>query len=183
MHVEELNIGGLKLISPRLFQDARGFFLESYQQPRYAASGIACPFVQTNHSRSLRGTLRGLHYQQGQAKLITVIRGRIFDVVVDLRPESQTFGRWEAATLDDEKHQQLFVPEGLAHGFCVVSDVADVVYQTTSVYDPRLEGAIRYDDHELAIPWPITPPTLSARDLGAESFAAFRARLNPQGGA
>lgn len=183
MHVEELKIAGLKLISPRRFQDARGFFVENYQQPRYAAAGIACSFVQTNHSRSLHGTLRGMHYQHGQAKLITVIRGCIFDAVVDLRPESPTFGRWETATLDDEKHQQLFVPEGFAHGFCAISDVADVVYQTTSVYDPELEGAIRYDDDELAIRWPITSPNLSPRDLNAESFAAFRERLNSQGGA
>jgi dTDP-4-dehydrorhamnose 3,5-epimerase len=182
VHVEDLKIGGAKLISPRIFQDARGFFLESYQQPRYTAAGIECSFVQTNHSRSLRGTLRGLHYQRGQAKLITVVRGRIFDVVVDLRLGSPTFGQWDAALLDDEKLQQLFVPEGLAHGFSVVSDVADVVYQTTSVYDPKLEGVIRYDDAELAIPWPIQHPTVSERDAAAESFAAFRARLQRQGG-
>jgi len=181
VHVEELKIGGVKLISPRVFPDARGFFLEHYHQPRYAAAGIECSFVQTNHSRSLRSTLRGLHYQRGQAKLITVVRGRIFDVVVDLRPASPTFGQWDAATLDDEKLQQLFVPDGLAHGFSVVSDVADVVYQTSSVYDPKAEGVIRYDDAELAIPWPMQPPIVSQRDATAESFAAFRASLEQQG--
>ncbi|HEY6726544.1 MAG TPA: dTDP-4-dehydrorhamnose 3,5-epimerase [Polyangiaceae bacterium] len=181
MHVEDLKLGGVKLISPRVFQDARGFFLESYQKARYAAAGIECSFVQTNHSRSLRGTLRGLHYQRGQAKLITVVRGSIFDVVVDLRAGSPTFGQWDAAVIDDEELQQLFVPDGFAHGFAVVSDVADVVYQTTSVYDPELEGVVRYDDAELAIPWPIQRPVLSERDAAAPSLAAFRASLLSQG--
>jgi len=183
MHVEDLRISGLKLISPRLFQDTRGFFLEQYHQPGYAAAGIECGFVQTNHSRSLRGTIRGLHYQRGQAKLVSVVRGRIFDVVVDLRPGSPTFGEWDTVTLDDEKHQQLFVPDGFAHGFSVLSDVADVVYQITSVYDPQLQGVIRYDDHELAIPWSTRDVTISRRDADAESFAAFKARLDRQGGA
>lgn len=181
MDVQELKLGGVKLISPTIFQDARGFFLERYHEPRYRAFGIEYAFLQTNHSRSLYGTLRGLHYQRGQAKLISVVRGRIFDVVVDLRLESPTFGQWESAMLDDEKHQQLFVPEGLAHGFSVISDVADVVYQTTSVYDPALEGAIHYDDDELAIPWPVERPTVSERDANAESFAAFRATLKREG--
>lgn len=182
MHVEDLKMSGLKLISPRLFRDARGFFLEQYHQPGYAAAGIECGFVQTNHSRSLRGTVRGLHYQRGQAKLVSVVRGRIFDVVVDLRLGSPTFGQWETVTLDDEKHQQLFVPDGFAHGFSVLSDVADVVYQITSVYDPQLQGVIRYDDDELAIPWSTRDATVSRRDAAAESFAAFKARLELQGG-
>jgi dTDP-4-dehydrorhamnose 3,5-epimerase len=183
VNVEELKLAGAKLISPRVFQDARGFFLENYHEPRYQAAGVTCQFVQTNHSRSALGTLRGLHYQlaPGQAKLITVIRGRIFDAAVDLRSDSPTFGQWDAVILDDEKHQQLFIPEGFAHGFCVMSEVADVVYQISSVYDPRAESAIRFDDAELAIPWPSANPRVSERDAGAESFQAFRARLNAQG--
>ena len=110
-----------------------------------------------------------------------MIRGCIYDDVVDLRSESPTFGQWDAVTLDDEKHQQLFVPEGFAHGFCVVSDVADVVYQVSSVYDPHAERAIRFDDAELAIPWPSAHPRVSERDASAESFREFKARVNAQG--
>jgi len=179
VEVTELSLGGLKLVKPRVFRDDRGFFLEAHNEARYRAAGIDCRFVQDNHSRSVRGTLRGLHYQStpGQAKLVRVALGRIFDVVVDLRPESPTFGKWHANYLDADEHLQLFVPVGFAHGFSVVSDVADVLYKVSTPYDAKTELAIRYDDPEIGIGWPGESPILSARDQTAESFAAYRERL------
>ncbi len=179
MIVEELALSGLKLIRPRVFADERGLLFESYQAPRYRAHGIHDEFVQDNHVCSRRDTLRGLHYQShpGQAKLIRVTRGRIFDVAVDIRPGSPTFGRWASAMLDAERHEQLYIPVGFAHGFCVVSDVADVVYKLGAVYDPSAECGIAHDDPELAIDWPVSTPRLSPRDRANESFAVFRARV------
>jgi dTDP-4-dehydrorhamnose 3,5-epimerase len=178
MHVEELSLSGLKLIRPRIFEDQRGFFLESYNFERYAAAGIDCVFVQDNHSRSVKGTLRGLHYQAspGQAKLLRVAAGRIFDVAVDIRPESPTFGKWDGVVLDGESHQQLFIPVGFAHGFCVLSDSADVLYKVSSVYVAATERGIRYDDPEIGVAWPVEAPIVSERDRNAESFADFRRR-------
>jgi dTDP-4-dehydrorhamnose 3,5-epimerase len=183
MNVIDLPLDGLKLVRPRVFADARGFLVESYRESRYAEAGIACRFVQDNHSRSNAGVLRGLHYQAagrggpGQAKLVRVARGRIFDVAVDIRPNSPTFGRWHGEWLDEVDHAQLFLPVGFAHGFCVDGDVADVVYKVSSAYDAALERSIRYDDPELGIDWPIDNPVLSERDLEAESFASFRDRV------
>ncbi len=179
MEVLDLELAGLKLIRPPIFGDSRGFFLESYNQERYRAAGIEPPFVQDNHSRSAKGTLRGLHYQStpGQAKLIRVTLGRIWDVVVDIRPESKTFGKWSAIELDDEKRAQLFVPVGFAHGFCALSETADVQYKVSALYDAKTECTIDYADPELALPWPVKEPLLSARDRQGESFAAFRARV------
>ena len=183
MTVTDSSPPGVKLVHPVVHRDERGFFVETYQQQRYAAAGIHANFVQDNHSRSSRGTLRGLHMQvtAQQAKLVRVIAGAIFDVAVDLRVGSPSFGQWFGTELSADNFAQLFVPEGLAHGFSVISDVADVVYQTTSVYDPALEGAIHYDDDELAIPWPVERPTVSERDASAQSFAAFRATLKREG--
>jgi dTDP-4-dehydrorhamnose 3,5-epimerase len=177
--VLELELPGLKLIQPAVFGDERGFFLETYSAGRYAAAGIDVTFVQDNHSRSVHGTLRGLHYQSqpGQAKLVRVVVGRIFDVAVDIRPGSPTFGRWLGVELDADKHEQLFVPVGFAHGFCVLSDVAEVVYKVSSPYDGKTECSIDYADPDLAVAWPVPKPLLSARDQQAESFAAFRARV------
>jgi dTDP-4-dehydrorhamnose 3,5-epimerase len=179
MHVRPLGLSGLLLIEPRVFRDARGFFLEPYNAERYAAAGIAVTFVQDNHSMSVQGTLRGLHYQShaGQAKLVRVTRGRIWDVAVDIRPDSPTFGRWEAIELGGEGHEQIFVPVGFAHGFCVLTESAEVLYKVTTVYDAQTECAIRYDDAELGVRWPVTRPVLSDRDLAAESFADFRRRV------
>jgi dTDP-4-dehydrorhamnose 3,5-epimerase len=178
LQVIDLELNGLKLVRPQLFGDERGFFLETYSAPRYHAAGIDALFVQDNHSLSVKGTLRGLHYQSspGQAKLMRVSRGRIWDVAVDIRPESKTFGRWQAMELDDEKREQLFIPVGFAHGFCVLSDVAEVQYKVSTPYDAKTECAISYADPELNVAWPIDNPVLSARDLQAESFADFRAR-------
>ncbi len=181
MEVSDLRLGGLKLVRPTVFRDSRGFFLESYHSPRYRALGIDVEFVQDNHSRSVQGTLRGLHYQShpGQAKLVRVGAGRVWDVVVDIRPESTTFGQWEGVYLDAEEHLQLFVPIGFAHGFCVVSDFAEMLYKVTSPYDPTTECSIRYDDPELGVTWPVRDPVLSERDRQAESFAQFRSRVRP----
>lgn len=179
MQVEDLSLPGLKLIRPRVFRDARGFFFESYHEPRFRAAGIDCVFVQDNHSRSVKDTVRGLHYQSspGQAKLLRVTSGRIFDVAVDIRPDSPTFGKWEGAYLDAEEHAQLFIPVGFAHGFCVTSETADVCYKVTSVYDAATECSIRWDDPDIGVTWPTTTPLLSARDLDAETFESFAERV------
>lgn len=178
MDVKELKLSGILLISPRVFKDNRGFFVETYQDARYRKAGIDCGFVQDNHSRSAERTLRGLHYQSspGQAKLIRVGAGRIFDVVVDIRPDSPTFGQWDGVYLDAEDHQQLFVPVGFAHGFCVVSEMADVIYKVSAPYDASTECGIAYDDPTIAVDWPVKDPILSARDQKAESFVDYASR-------
>jgi len=175
----DLPLAGLTLVKPRVIGDTRGFFIETYSQTRYREAGIECTFVQDNHSRSKRGTLRGLHYQSspGQAKLIRVASGSIFDVAVDIRPGSPTFGQWYGATLDDVEHAQLFVPVGFAHGFCVTSDVADVVYKVSSLYDASTEADLRWNDPDIGVNWPVAEPLLSARDQQAESFADLAKRL------
>lgn len=180
MQVQDLSLPGLKLIKPRVFRDPRGFFLENYHEPRFRAAGIDCVFVQDNHSRSVKDTVRGLHYQSspGQAKLLRVTSGRIFDVAVDIRPDSPTYGKWEGAFLDAEEHAQLFIPIGFAHGFCVMSDTADVHYKVTSVYDPATECSIRWNDPEIGVKWPTASPLLSARDEQAESFRDYDLRMN-----
>lgn len=174
-----LGLRGLLLIEPTVFADARGFFLEAYNRDEFAAAGITCEFVQDNHSRSSRNILRGMHYQShpGQAKLVRVSHGKIFDVAVDIRPESETFGQWEGIELDSESHRQLFVPVGFAHGFCVLSERADVQYKLSAPYDPATEAGFRWDDPEIGIDWPVTEPVLSVRDQQAESFLALRERL------
>lgn len=162
-----LEIPDVILIEPRVFADERGFFLESYHRDKFAALGIDCPFTQDNHSQSVRGTLRGLHFQSapGQAKLVRVVRGQIWDVAVDIRPGSPTFGRWVAAELSETNKRMLFVPVGFAHGFVVQSDVADVLYKCSHVYVAETEAGIAWDDPDVAVPWPIDTPLLSARDL------------------
>ncbi|HEY1534713.1 MAG TPA: dTDP-4-dehydrorhamnose 3,5-epimerase [Polyangiaceae bacterium] len=179
MKVIDLELSGLKLIQPTVFADERGFFLETYSEPRYRAAGIEVRFQQDNHSRSAKGTLRGLHYQSkpGQAKLIRVATGRIWDVAVDIRPDSSTFGRWHGLELNDQERQQLFVPVGFAHGFCVLSEFADVQYKVSTPYDAATECGIAYSDPDLNVQWPVASPILSARDQQAESFASFRARV------
>jgi dTDP-4-dehydrorhamnose 3,5-epimerase len=178
VQVTDLELEGLKLIHPAVFGDERGFFLETYNAVRYAEVGIVEIFQQDNHSRSIRGTLRGLHYQSqpGQAKLVRVTLGRIWDVALDIRPESKTFGQWHGLELDAEERAQLFVPVGFAHGFCVLSDFAEVQYKVSAPYDAKTECSIHYADPELAVRWPVKEPLLSARDQQAESFASFRAR-------
>jgi dTDP-4-dehydrorhamnose 3,5-epimerase len=149
-------LDGLVLIAPAVHRDSRGFFHETYRRDVYANLGVGVEFVQDNHSRSTRGVVRGMHFQvgSGQAKLVRCARGSILDVVVDIRRASPTFGQWEAFTLDDENLHQLFVPVGFAHGFCVTSEVADVVYKCSSYYDEELERGIRFDDPAIGIEWP-----------------------------
>ena len=174
MTVHETSLPGVRVVEPRVFGDARGFFLERYHAARYAEAGIDADFVQDNHSRSRRGTLRGLHFQRRhpQGKLVEAARGRIWDVVVDLRPGSPTFGRWEGVELSDETHRQLWVPPGFAHGFCVLSDEADVLYKCTGVYRPDDEGGVRWDDPGLGIDWPLDDaPLLSDKDRALPTLA------------
>ncbi len=179
MQVIDLPLPGLKLLKPRVIRDRRGFFVETYSHPRYAEAGIECTFVQDNHSRSTRGTLRGLHYQSspGQAKLIRVTHGSIFDVAVDIRPQSPTFGKWHGIYVNADEHAQFFVPVGFAHGFCVVSDVADVIYKVSNVYDAKTESGIRWNDPEIGVEWPLADPLLSPRDEQTESFAEYAKRV------
>ena len=166
MTVLETTLPGALVIEPTVFGDERGFFLERYHATRYADAGITATFVQDNHSRSRRGILRGLHFQKlhPQGKLIEVARGRIWDVIVDARPASPMFGQWEGFNLSEDNHRQLWVPPGFAHGFCVTSDVADVLYKCTDVYRPDDEGGIAWDDPDLGIDWPVRDPILSAKD-------------------
>jgi dTDP-4-dehydrorhamnose 3,5-epimerase len=158
---------GVLVIEPTAFGDERGFFLETFQADRYRElAGIGPSFVQDNHSRSVRGVLRGLHVQKRrpQGKLIRVARGEVFDVAADIDPRSPTFGRWVGTTLSDANHHQLWIPPGFAHGFVVLSDVADFEYKCTDYYDPDSECGVIWNDKDLAIAWPIDRPTLSAKD-------------------
>lgn len=177
MKVTPTTIPDVLLIEPKVFGDERGFFLESFNQKAFdAAVGRHVAFVQDNHSRSAKGVLRGLHYQlppHAQGKLVRVTRGAVFDVAVDNRRDSPTYGRWVGVELSGENHRQLWIPPGLAHGFLVTSESADFLYKTTEFYTPAAERAIRWDDPALAIEWPLAglTPTLSAKDLAAPTLA------------
>lgn len=167
MKIHETKLPGLLIIEPDVFGDERGFFLETWNAERYRKAGFPnVNFVQDNHSRSLRGVLRGLHYQRchPQGKLVSVATGVVFDISVDLRPGSPTFGQWFGLELDEKDHRQLWIPPGFAHGFCVLSEHADFQYKCTDFYNPNDEGGIRWNDPDLAIDWPIEAPTLSAKD-------------------
>lgn len=159
---------GVLLIEPDVFGDARGFFMETYQEERYRKGGIKIRFVQDNLSYSLKGTLRGLHYQlpHAQAKLVQVLDGEVFDVVVDIRKGSPNFGKWISTILSGENRRQLFIPEGFAHGFCVVSPHALFTYKCSDFYDPPSERGVIWSDPDLAIPWPVEKPLLSQKDEG-----------------
>jgi dTDP-4-dehydrorhamnose 3,5-epimerase len=180
MNVRTTDLPGVLLLEPRVFHDARGFFLECYNQETFRSAGIATPFVQDNLSRSCRHTLRGLHWQalpHPQAKLVRAVTGEIWDAVVDLRPRSPTCGRWAAFTLSDENRHMLYVPAGCAHGFCVLSERADVLYKCSDLYHPECERVLRWNDPEIAIPWPVRTPLLSDRDRQARPLAELRADL------
>ncbi len=166
-------LNGVVLLEPVVHGDERGFMVETYRRDTWAELGVDVEFVQQNHSRSARNTLRGLHFQTepGQAKLVRCPRGSIFDVAVDLRRGSPTYGEWEGHVLDDERHRQLFVPAGFGHGFAVLSDVADVAYQLSSTYDPLTEAGIAWDDPDVAVEWPVAEPLLSERDRTAPKLA------------
>ncbi|MBX5468847.1 MAG: dTDP-4-dehydrorhamnose 3,5-epimerase [Thermoleophilaceae bacterium] len=175
----ETRLDGLVLLEAEKHGDHRGFFMETYRRALYASFGIHDSFVQDNHSRSSRGVLRGMHFQiePGQAKLVRCARGAILDVVVDIRRGSPTFGEWEAFELSDENARQLYVPIGFAHGFCVTSEVADVVYKVSSYYDPVFESGIAYDDPDVGIEWPDLELQVSERDASAPRLAQVADQL------
>lgn len=164
---EQLEIPEVMLVEPKAFADHRGYFVETYKRSDFEANGIPELFVQDNHSYSVRGVLRGLHYQmdpKAQGKLVSVIQGEIFDVAVDIREGSPTYGRWVGVTLSAKDHQMLYVPAGFAHGFCVVSNEADVVYKVTEEYAPEVDRGIRWNDPDVGVRWPIAQPLLSPKD-------------------
>jgi dTDP-4-dehydrorhamnose 3,5-epimerase len=179
MRLVPTSLPGVVVIEPNIYRDGRGFFLEVYHEHKYRAAGIDVRFVQDNHSRSVRGTLRGLHwqYRHPQAKLIRVIHGEIFDVAVDIRRGSPTFGQWTAAALSSDNFRQMFIPEGFAHGFAVTSDIAEVEYKCTDVYDPEGEAGLAWDDEALKIEWPNRSPLLSERDRRHAPFSPDRRDL------
>jgi dTDP-4-dehydrorhamnose 3,5-epimerase len=165
---KKLSIPDVLLVEAKAFPDDRGFFLESFKESNFVKNGITNRFVQDNHSYSKKGVLRGLHYQknpQAQAKLVTVIRGEIFDVAVDMRKNSPTYGMWVGEILSVQNHRMLYVPEGFAHGFCVLSDDADVVYKVNREYSPEHDRGIIWNDPNVKIDWPIKNPILSSKDL------------------
>lgn len=178
MRVLNTRLDGPLLIEPVVHGDERGFFLETYRRDILEAAGLDLDFVQDNHSRSRLGIVRGMHFQPGQAKLVRCSSGAIFDVVVDIRVGSPTFGQWDGYRLDDETHRQLYCPDGFAHGFCVLSDLADVTYKTSSYYDPSAESGFAYDDPAVAIRWPAEHElTASNRDRNARTLADIAAEL------
>ena len=169
MNALSTRLPGVLILEPRTFHDNRGYFLETWNLARFAAAGLPERFVQDNLSSSKRGVLRGLHYQwpAAQGKLLQVLRGEVFDVAVDIRPGSPTYGRWEGVTLSAENGRQLYVPEGFAHGFVVTGGEALVSYKCTDYYQPRDEGVVRWDDPDLGIAWPVAAPTLAPKDRDA----------------
>jgi dTDP-4-dehydrorhamnose 3,5-epimerase len=177
MKISYSKLKGCVIIEPRVFGDDRGFFLETFQASRYKQeAGIDLPFVQDNHSRSARGVLRGLHFQKTkpQGKLVRVVSGEVYDVAVDIRKGSATFGEWEGVILSEENKRQFWVPPGFAHGFVVLSDTADFEYKCTDYYDPSDEGSILWNDPDLGISWPIANPVLSTKDKSAQRLVDLR---------
>ena len=167
MNIIETTLPGVLLIEPKVFGDARGFFLESWNRQTFAELGLDLDFVQDNHSRSARGVLRGLHYQlnEPQGKLVRVVSGAVFDVAVDLRKSSPHFGQWVGSELSADNHRMLWVPPGFGHGFLVLSDTADFLYKTTAYYAPQWDRGVRWDDPQIGVQWPLDgAPTLSAKD-------------------
>lgn len=173
MQVDKTKLEGVLLVTPQVFGDDRGFFMETYNREKAIEHGLPGDFVQDNHSKSSYGVLRGLHYQnpQWQGKLVRVVQGEIFDVAVDIRAGSSTYGEWVGFYLNDENKQQLYVPEGFAHGFCVTSDTAEVVYKCTSLYAPNQEGSLLWNDTDVGVEWPIAKPKLSAKDAEGTPLA------------
>ncbi|OHD53331.1 MAG: dTDP-4-dehydrorhamnose 3,5-epimerase [Spirochaetes bacterium GWF1_49_6] len=179
MKVQAGAIEGTLIITPDIFEDERGFFLESYNRDKFAQFGIDIQFPQDNHSKSVRNTLRGLHYQThpGQAKLVRVIHGAIWDVAVDIRPGSPTLGKWFGLELSAKNKQMFFIPAGFAHGFCVTSETAEVLYKVSSVYNPQTEAGLMWNDPDIGIEWPSAEPVLSNRDMNNPSFKEYKKGL------
>jgi dTDP-4-dehydrorhamnose 3,5-epimerase len=178
-HVLPTKLDGVVLLEPVVHGDERGFMVETFSRDTWAEAGVGVEFVQQNHSRSSRGTLRGIHFQTepGQAKLVRCARGAVLDVAVDLRRSSPTYGQWEAHVLDDEKHRQLFVPVGFGHGFAVLSEVADFTYLLSSLYDPLTEAGIAWDDPDIGVDWQVSEPLLSERDKSGPKLAEIAETL------
>lgn len=166
MNVITTPLDGVVVIEPKVFGDKRGYFLETYHAEKYAEAGIALPFVQDNHSYSRKGTLRGLHaqYRHPQGKLVRALEGEVFDVAVDIRPNSPTLGQWFGVTLSGENFRQLYIPPGFAHGFCVLSETVHFEYKCTDIYDPECELTVQWNEPTIAIDWPIDSPLLSPKD-------------------
>jgi dTDP-4-dehydrorhamnose 3,5-epimerase len=181
MKVVATALDGVVIVKPRVFGDQRGFFLETYQAARYKTSGIGAGFVQDNISRSVAGTLRGLHYQypRAQAKLVQVLQGEVYDVAVDIRRGSPNFGKWVGVTLSAENHHQMYIPEGFAHGFCVLSESALFMYKCSDYYVPEDEYGVQWNDPVLNIRWPVERPVLSERDLGLPALGSIAADALP----
>lgn len=181
VEVRKTDLPGVLLITPAVFRDDRGFFLESFNEADFAHVGVDAHFVQDNHSRSAKGVLRGLHYQlhHPQGKLVRVVRGKIFDVAADIRPESPTFGKWVGATLDDREMTAIWIPPGFAHGFCALSDDADVTYKCTDFYAPGDEAGVLWNDPLLGIKWPVENPIINAKDRSYPPLTADRRDLPP----
>ena len=179
MNFRPTPLSGVILVEPDVHRDARGFFLETYHAAKYKAGGIDASFVQDNHSRSGKGTLRGLHAQwrKPQGKLVRTLQGEIFDVAVDVRPGSPTYGRWFGARLTSDNHHQLWVPAGFIHGFCVLSETAEVEYKCTDLYDPGGELGVRWDDPAIGIDWPVRAPILSPKDAAAPLLSEVEGKL------
>lgn len=179
MNLLKTELPGVMIVEPSVYRDGRGFFVETYQAARYAGLGLPDRFVQDNHSRSLRGTVRGLHAQlkRPQGKLIRVIQGAVFDVAVDVRLGSPTFGRWVGIELTADSFRQVYIPPGFAHGFCVTSEYADVAYKCTEYYEPGDELGLIWNDDDLAIAWPVACPLLSDKDRNAARLSALTHRL------
>jgi dTDP-4-dehydrorhamnose 3,5-epimerase len=182
MNVQKTALAGVLLIEPRVFADARGCFFEAYREDRYAELGVSGPFVQDNISVSCRGVLRGLHLQHpyAQGKLVSVIHGEVFDVVVDVRVGSPTFGTWTGEHLSSENHRQMWIPPGFAHGFVALSDTATFCYKVTEAYHPETELTIRWDDDQIGIRWPIRDPILAPKDRVAPSLAELPSERLPR---
>lgn len=173
MQIKTTPLSGVYVIEPDVFEDSRGFFMEIHRQPRYAQQGIEAVFVQDNLSFSCKGTLRGLHFQRrnAQAKLVQAVTGEVYDVAVDLRPESVTFGRWHAEILSQHNRRQMYIPEGFAHGFCVLSDCSHFLYKCSDTYHPEDEGGLLWSDPDIGIEWPLKDPLLSPKDRDNPTLA------------
>lgn len=179
MRFYEGGLKGLIVVEPDVFPDPRGFFFESYHAEKYREGGIVEPFIQDNISRSVRGTLRGLHYQldHAQGKLVMAVEGTVFDVAVDIRKSSPTFGRWFGIELSADNKRQMYIPPGFAHGFCVLSEAASMIYKCTDFYSPKDERGIIWNDRQIGIAWPVARPLMSAKDLAYKSLSEMAAEL------
>ena len=179
MKISKCKLDGILLIEPKLYSDDRGFFLESFEQKKYQDLGMVEEFIQDNHSRSQKNVLRGLHFTKNkpQAQIVTVIRGKVFDVVVDIRKNSPTFGQWFGTELSSEGTRQIYMPHGFAHGFCVLSECADLHYKVSQPYDSADDGGLIWNDNQIKIDWPIADPIISKRDLSNASFSKLASTL------